>query len=820
MKKSLFFLTICLSLFIFSCYDFTNIELPETVSISSRATYQLPAGTMSFNLKKEMGAEKLREILNENMNKTSESVESEGAEAASAMMNSFEVYQYEPKNGGDVFCYIINYPIKEIPLSLSSGGINNGGKGENYDLDITENIEIPDLLGTITAAIEGIEIESQSISIPELGQSVSISQAIESAKKNDPNFDTKDHIYFNIESPEFKTMKLKSGKLRVNFQLDGSSPSSDFKMLISLSLCSGAGNVISKNDAVDCTWGGDVYLDLNGAELEKNMEIKIDGSLEGGELSKVNNYKISFELEDGFEVAKITGLTLADTPEVPIDNSFLLSENNALKEATIKKGEAGLVCELPEGWSGISCNEETYLSITGMNFDDDTANVKPSDLIRKSSKLEDFGFTSKEEIKVDGKLSLSINDATIEFHDKDELNFRFYLNIEEIGKISINLADAMGDLSKGETIETGFNLSSLLGDVFDGDDKTELIKNIKFPENSENSENLIEAYLYITQPTENEALKKLGLTGKVEAQYKIKVGEEYKDHEPVPLAKLDSKTLPVSNYRDDGTEITFKLLAEENEEANGEKYTIVSDELFKEGTYTAKLDAMTQIFNDTPDELNFYYEVGVDGTENIELDGDDFKKLKESGGIKISLAIKLPLAIVFDDVTDDNSETKGTRDNEVTVDNILEMTGNAFDDDLLKREEGTSDFDDFKDKYSDIFKNIKLSYMITNTTPLKNLIVTFQLQTRTANGDMIAIDGIKEQPLVTDTKGEYFYIEFTQAEILKMIDTCPIMPVVKVEITGADGQTVKQFARDALIDFKANLTVETDGTIKVWDKNK
>lgn len=77
------------------------------------------------------------------------------------------------------------------------------------------------------------------------------------------------------------------------------------------------------------------------------------------------------------------------------------------------------------------------------------------------------------------------------------------------------------------------------------------------------------------------------------------------------------------------------------------------------------------------------------------------------------------------------------------------------------------------------------------------------------------------EPKVLDTSDGKHELKFTNEEVEKICKTYPVMPLVKVEICNADGETPKSFTRNAHLDFKAALEIQTSGQmVKIWDKNK
>ena len=65
----------------------------------------------------------------------------------------------------------------------------------------------------------------------------------------------------------------------------------------------------------------------------------------------------------------------------------------------------------------------------------------------------------------------------------------------------------------------------------------------------------------------------------------------------------------------------------------------------------------------------------------------------------------------------------------------------------------------------------------------------------------------------------FHVIEFKGSEIEDIFNNYPFSPVIRLEILDADGVTVKSFKRSALFSMQTALSIETDGTIEVWNKN-
>ena len=753
--KKLLFISVFSAVCFFSCYNFANIEKPETLSVSSKATYEFPAGEMSFEIKEKLGIDKFKEILEKN---SSES--------------SISVYDYNPpvSNPDNApFQYIINYPIKEIPISIS-------GDTDVGDMTFSTDFAIPDFSDTVA---DDLKFENQKIIVPE-GNNAQISDVMESP-----------FIFFNITSPDFDTMTLRSGKIKVTFTKDSTStPSSDFSMPVKLILvpANDPSKVISTSDQVDCANGGTVELDLAGKEILPSLLLCMDGSVSGGSLGKSNTYDISIA-PDSIAISKVTGLNmdLGSDAHVEVDETFALSGmNEALKSANIKSGSVSFDCNFPSDWTGVTCKKNFSLS--------DGINVSNSEFTHTET-TSTANLSGKTLIPNDVSTSgsyvdIEISDATLIFSESgDKVSLTGSCKIDEIDELILDLgASSFTNLS--DTIETGLNFSSLLSDFFEGDDNTNLIKNIKFSG--------IDAYMFITQPTENEVLKGLAVTGKVSATYTGLASPEYL----VGTASEDA-VLPMKK-----SDVTFKSLADENSVISS---SLLFDEHENEADnlYSCKVNenTMTNIINAHPDGLAFNYDLALSGSNGTEviLTQEDLAVLNSNSSLSISLAIIIPLQIILDDVTDGDSS-----DETIIIDDVLELMGSGFDDDMLKRDD-TSDSEDWLD-YTPIIKSIALKYSLENTTPLDNLKITFLSQ----KSDGTDILDAKE----LDTSDGNHTLSFSREDVETVCKTCPFIPRIKVEIGGADGSTPRVFTRNAGLDFMATFEVKTDGKIKVWDKNE
>lgn len=774
MKKLIFSLGILPLFTFYGCYDFTNIETPESLSVTSNTTYELPAGKLSFEVKEQLGIEKLKEILEDN----------------SSDDTKLSVYDYNPGNKEDsVFQYVINYPIKEIPISINAD--YDVGKNLSFNTDF----EVPDFTQNISSALT---VSPKEFPVPE-GVNKSVAEAM-----NGENF-----VYFNITSPDFDTMTLRSGsKLKVDFTYistvkgeTSSSKSDDFSMPVSLSLVdrTDTSKVLAVSETVDVANGGTIYLDLTDKEIVPNMRLYIGGTLSGGVASKINKYKVAMKIENP-DIAKITGLNmdkddLGTNGKININQTFQITGmNDALDSATIQTGSVSFHCQLPEGWSGVSCDNSdpnesgSYFVLSGgINVPNDKFTDQTSEgyFLKKTANLSGIKIEPAA-VKTDGSyIKIALQNATIVFPESG--NARVTL----VGECKIDeLKELVLDLSSSEytnfhdTIETGINLSTILSDLFKGDDSN-LIQNVKFSN--------IDAYIFITTPpTKKDVLADFSINGTINATY---------DGLTTPLCLIDTATKPITIKESDKSIDNF---ADENSIiSSSEPFEEHKDE--SQNFYSCKVNdgVMTDILNAYPDNLKISYSLGLTGGDGpddniVTLSNADLALLNSNSALKISIAMVIPLEITLDDVTDGND------DDTITIDDALALVGSKIEKDLLNRD-SKSDSEKWLD-YTPAIESISIIYTLQNTMPLDQLSITFN-----DTGSQIT----KE----LDTSSGEYTIDFTQEEIESVCKNYPFIPTVKLEIGGADGSTPKSFKRNSEFVFNAKFRVKTNGTVKIWDSN-
>lgn len=824
MKKSIFFIATAVLFFFYSCSDFKDLGLPESVSVKTAAKFEVPLGTGALSIREKASLEKLKEILDKNISKN------EG----SSQNLSPSVYEYNPTSKDDaVLQYVFNYPLKEIPVSIDDG---NNGKTDVSNISIPETeFKAPDINNSIFNSLKDALANSPGhIAVPE-GVPGSISDIPED------KFPNKKYVVFTITQPVFTAMNVKNGKMNIKIKTP-SGVSSGFAMTVSA-------KIVKKDDPSKLiapltgssetktisTTAGDITtisIDLAGAELVKEMHVVFDGSLSGGILGNTNTYDVIMEPSSDFAISKITGLTmtnaeLGENGTVPVKKEFEFNGlNESLKEATIEKGELDFYCKLPEGWSGIKIDESYFLIDGGIeiaNTDFSTPKEKEGFLLYKTADLA--GKTVKSPASIAPRktstyksnsdysyIKLSLENATLVIGDEEpNLSINGDLRIESLSSLTIQLGD-LNSFTGSE--DTGLNFSTLLSDILKGE-KSALINDFEFASTSRAG---LHGYIFASQPTNSASLSGLSLKGKIFAQYDNKTNPDTKDTTYlIGDASTDDEILLKSSSK------TLASVAKEG--------IITDSSVFAAENVSAEISstAIEELINKKPDNLSVEYNLGLaSGTDSeLTLTGDELKMLENKPKISVSLALVLPFQMKLIDNAD--IPDFGKRDDVITISDakslIKEKDSEEKDKDLLNRDEA-KDSEKWL-KYADALKSCTMSYTVDNNLLINqsadgdvSLPIKISMYSVNDKGETVTWfgDEVNHEKSLDSTNGSHTF-EFTKTEIRAIFENYPFIPKVKVEIP-ADG-SVSHVARNSKFGIKGTFKIEFDRNIpvEVWSKN-
>lgn len=823
MKKSIFFIVTAFLFFFYSCSDFKDLGLPESVSVRTAAKFEAPLGNGSLSIREKASLEKLKEILEKNISKNDDSSQN----------LSPSVYEYNPTAKDDaILQYIFNYPLKEIPISIDDG---NDDKTDVSNISIPETkFEAPDINDSIYNSLkDALAAVPGHIDIPE-GVPGNISEI------PDDKFSNKKYVEFTITTPVFTTMNVKKGKMNINIKTP-TGVSSDFAMTVGAKIVRKddhskliapiAGSSETKTVSTTANDITTISIDLAGAELVKEMHVIFEGTLAGGTLGNTNKYTVSMEPSSDFSISKITGLTMTNDElgangTVPVKKEFEFNGlNESLKQATVEKGELDFYCKLPEGWSGIKVDESKFMIDGGLELEDSdfsTPKEKAGFLLYKTANL--VGKTIKSPAAIAPKktstyksdtdysyIKISLENATLVFGDEEpNLSINGDLRIESLSSLTIKLGD-LNSFTGSE--DTGLNFSTLLSDILKGE-KSALIDDFEFTSTSRAG---LLGYIFASQPTNNAALTGLSLKGKISAKYDNKTNPDTKDTlDLVGDASTDDEILLRSSAK------TLASVAKEG--------IITDSSVFAAENISKEIPSsvIENLINQKPDNLSVEYNLGLaSGTESeLTLTGDELKSLENKPKISVSLALVLPFQMKLIDKAD--IPELGKRDNVITIADakslIKEKDADEKDEDLLKRDEA-KDSEKWL-KYADALKSCTMVYTVDNNLLVNQLAdgdvslpIKISMYAVDDKGNTVTWFGDEtnhEKPL-DSTSGAHSF-EFTKAEVRAIFENYPFIPKVKVEIP-ADG-SVSHTARNSKFGMQGTFKIEFDRNIpvEVWSK--
>ena len=870
MKKLFLFLSAIPLLFFFACDDFSGLEIPEKISVKTGARFALPLGNGDIKIREKASIEEIQRVLDDNIKKNTSS--------ESETQNKPEVYEYNPPIDGKisesaVMQYIINYPIKEIPLSI---GDNNLDSTKLEQINIPETkFTAPDFTDSIS---DNLEITDQTFPMTELGRTAEI---------KDIGFK------FNITSPSFSEMIVRSGQLKIVIEKPtATTVSDDFHMMAKIKLVNASNHsqVIAESGSVDCAQGKTIIIDLAGKTIVQNMYIIVDGSISGGRVGfdKIHTYGVEMRPEN-LKLDRITGLTiteedLGNNSKIYIPENFdLKGLNSSLVEATIGKGELDFYCKLPEGWKGIKVKKSNFLikggiEITNDKFSPDEATPEGYALYKKATLdgvrvVPEKAYTYDTGTVTPGSsstytdeniswLEVALEDATIIFAEpgqETELTLSGVCKIESLENIKIKLSD-LEHFSGNE--DTGLNFSTLLGDIMKGDSEN-LIKDIKFADSTETDGAKVQGYLFVSKPDiDAEELNDLVINGKVHASYTDDEGNAQPDlyflGETSSVGSMNMR-VPIISFAQAAAENAGKLITNPDvirtkpKEPDDDPENPTGEVL----GYSHKIEdgKVSKLLNDRPDNLKISYDLTLNsGSEGIlDLNGAAIEELKNTDAkISVSLALVLPLQIQLED-NYDIPETSSHNDGWIKIKDVMTLAKDK--EDLADLNKDVFDRGEKKDtdflKYAEGLKSASITYSTNNTLVINKKEYKDSAENIHTAGERLNIklflytvaeDGVTQTNLFDPVEGESDEerkyrkelkiadgtqsVILSKSEITRILskDGYPFIPKICAEIEipkDGDGKSQLQYIpRDGYFSVEGTVHLEFDENIpvEVWSK--
>lgn len=393
------------SLITFSCSDIANLTTPKSVSVkSSGARYEVPLGTVEFNVSDKLSVSALQEKIGD----------------------TADIYDYNAGGNDTVQEYIIDYPLSSIPLDFSSYLSNldlldqtaNPTKWEKSeakpDVSFSKTIS-PDIANKINSAFDSGSPQTIRIYEPGSGNTLSTSDTTKYGS-NGLSLD------MTISEPLFSTMSYYTGGINIIVQ-QSSTPSSDFAFTVRAILKVDGKEVSSSGAAQNLTNGGTLIIPLDGVTLKPNFSIVFDGTTQNGTLLQEDTYSVSAAISDASKLKEVTGLTLTDS-QLGSNSSVSISQdvdtsalNGYLISSVINEGSVSYNGVLPDGWSGVTCTSTVGISggmtVASSDFTD-VNDTSKNYLINKTANLNNVALTPAT-TTIGGDIKLAVNNATVVF---------------------------------------------------------------------------------------------------------------------------------------------------------------------------------------------------------------------------------------------------------------------------------------------------------------------------------------------------------------------------------------------------------------------
>jgi hypothetical protein len=378
-----------------SCSNFSSMQIPETVSVKTDATYSANFG--SFSLSDYISADTIKEQI------------------ASVNPDGFTVYDYNPDSSASYQEFLVKYPVIDKTIDVGSSLSNIDLTSAGSSTSISQSFAIPDLDKTFTQDIAFSDLNNQIISKTSFTSS--------SLSVMDPGTTVEvDSTYvpdltLSVSSPTFSTITYSAGSLDIVVTAPAGTTLTD--LTVTAVLKNGTtGATISTSDAVNVASGDTLVIPLAGKTLVPSMKISFSGTITGTSPGTSLSYTIAPAVSNA-ALSQITGLTM-DAAELgtsgieSINTSVDLSGTAPLTSAEIGTGSLSVQCALPSGWSGVTATASGFALSGALTSTGFTNNGGTGYLLNQALDLANLTFTPGT-LTVQGTLSITLNNATIIF---------------------------------------------------------------------------------------------------------------------------------------------------------------------------------------------------------------------------------------------------------------------------------------------------------------------------------------------------------------------------------------------------------------------
>lgn len=385
-------------LMLVSCSDFSNMQVPETVSLKTDATYSANFG--SFSLSDYISVNTIKDQI------------------ASVNPDGFTVYDYNPDSSASYQEFLVKYPVidKTIDVGTSLANIDLTSAGSSTS--ISQSFAIPDLDKTFTQNIAFSDLNSQIAGKTSFTSGGSLQVMDPGSTPVVVNSTYVQDLTLSISTPVFSTITYRAGSLDIVVTAPTGGTTLTDLTLTAVLKNGTAGTTISTSNTVNVASGGTLVIPLAGKTLVPSMKISFSGSITGTSPGTSLSYTIAPAVS-GADLSQVTGLTmsaaeLGTSGTESINTSVDLSGTAPLTSAEIGTGTLSVQCALPSGWSGVTATASGFALSGALTSTGFTNNGGTGYLLNQGLDLANLTFTPGT-LTVQGTLSIALNNATITF---------------------------------------------------------------------------------------------------------------------------------------------------------------------------------------------------------------------------------------------------------------------------------------------------------------------------------------------------------------------------------------------------------------------
>lgn len=346
-----------------------GFEIPEKVSVKTNAQYSFSFGTFSKSISEYISVDSINDMINK---KDDDDSSNPGDGTETSPSYNLKVYDYNPGGTSGIQQFLIEVPIKDIPVDVSAYmenlDFNSTFENMSFEKSITApefaeqkieaEVELPDIAKNLVDMNLGA---IDDISIPNPGSEVSLDLPIMP-------------FVFKSEGFSYSSVTYEKGYIRLLFKQK--ERVNKFETTISsIKLYEydtvkeeSVGEALAQTTESKTLLDGDVEfkISLAGKKLKPSMCIKFEGKVKGVYPASVSGakYSLNIGLKD-FQLRSVEGFKsdALSSEEYSFYQTLKLDQASSdFIACKIKDGLLSVKAEYPAGWSGIEY-ESRYVNV-------------------------------------------------------------------------------------------------------------------------------------------------------------------------------------------------------------------------------------------------------------------------------------------------------------------------------------------------------------------------------------------------------------------------------------------------------------------------